>query len=156
MRQLPRILLLTCATLVVVTALVVSALRLLMPHMNSWRTPILERVSAATGVTVQASALQGSWENFGPRLEIADIQAALADGGSLQIRRVTLALDIWQSLLHLRWQFRDLTFWHFRLATNTPLSFGGGRKSDVTAERLNDLFLRQFDHFTLRDSEIRF
>lgn len=76
---------------------------------------------------MQASALQGSWENFGPRLEIADIQAALADGGSLQIRRVTLALDIWQSLLHLRWQFRDLTFWHFRLATNTPLSFGGGR-----------------------------
>ncbi|AUX74090.1 AsmA2 domain-containing protein YhdP [Erwinia pyrifoliae] len=156
MRQLPRILLLTCATLVVVTALAISGLRLLMPHMNSWRTPILERVSAATGVTVQASALQGSWENVGPRLEIADIQAGLADGGSMQIQRVTLALDIWQSLLHLRWQFRDLTFWHLRLATNTPLSFGDGHRSAVAAERLNDLFLHQFDHFDLRDSEISF
>ncbi|CCG85658.1 AsmA2 domain-containing protein YhdP [Erwinia piriflorinigrans] len=156
MRQLPRILLLTCATLVVVTALVVSGLRLLMPHMNSWRTPILEYVSAATGMKVQASALQGSWENFGPRLEIADIEAALPDGGALKIQRVTLALDIWQSLLHLRWQFRDLTFWHLRLSTNTALSFGDNRKSDVTTERLNDLFLRQFDHFDLRDSEISF
>ncbi|MGU0160658.1 hypothetical protein ACVXHB_11495 [Escherichia coli] len=27
-------------------------------------------------------------------------------------KRVTLwARDVWQSLLHMRWQFRDLTFW---------------------------------------------
>ncbi|CAO95335.1 AsmA2 domain-containing protein YhdP [Erwinia tasmaniensis] len=156
MRQLPRILLLACATLVVVIALVVSGLRLLMPHMDSWRAPILERVSATTGVKVQASALQGSWENFGPRLEIGNIEADLPDGGKLEIQRVTLALDIWQSLLHLRWQFRDLTFWQLRLSTNTALSFGDGGKSNLTTKSLDDLFLRQFDHFDLRDSEVSF
>lgn len=156
MRQLPRILLLTGATLVVVTALLVSGLRLLMPHMNSWRTPILESVSAAAGVEVHASAIEGHWENFGPRLEIKDIQSALPDGGELKIQRVTLALDVWQSLLHLRWQFRDLTFWQLNFATNTPLNAGNNHSSDFQTERLNDLFLRQFDHFDLRDSQISF
>lgn len=156
MRQLPRILLLTGATLVVVTALLVSGLRLLMPHMNSWRTPILEQVSAAAGLKIQASSLEGQWENFGPRLEIKNIQADFPDGGGLKIQRVTLALDVWQSLLHLRWQFRDLTFWQLNLVTNTPLTGGNQQQSDFQTERLNDLFLRQFDHFDLRDSQISF
>ena len=156
MRQLPRILLLTGATLVVVTALVVSGLRLLMPHMNAWRVPILERISAVTGTRIEASSLEGAWENFGPRVEIKDVQAALNDGGQLSIQRVTLALDVWQSLLHLRWQFRDLTFWQFNLVTNTPLTGGNTASPDLQSDRLNDLFLRQFDHFDLRDSQIDF
>ncbi|BCQ42988.1 hypothetical protein ERHA55_05150 [Erwinia rhapontici] len=156
MRQLPKVLLFTGATLVVVTALLVSGLRLLMPHMNSWRAPILNAVSAAAGVEIKASAIEGSWENFGPRLEIKDIQTGFSDGGALKIQRVTLALDVWQSLLHLRWQFRDLTFWQLNLLTNTPLNGGNNRQSDFQTERLNDLFLRQFDHFDLRDSHISF
>ncbi len=154
MRRLPGILLLTGAATVVIIALLVSGLRLLMPHLNSWREPILARVTALTGSPLQASALSGSWQNFGPQLEIKDIQAQLPDGGVLKIQRVTLALDVWQSLLHLRWQFRDLTFWQLHLTTNTPLT----RRSDSTmaTDQLQNLFLRQFDHFILRDSTFNF
>ncbi len=69
MRRFLRVLLLTGATLVVVTALLVSGLRLLMPHLNGWRTTVLEHISSATGVLVQASLLEGSWENYDPRLD---------------------------------------------------------------------------------------
>lgn len=62
-----------------------------------WYTGGRERVSA-------------NWQNFGPTLDVRDINASLKDGGYLKIKRVTTALDVWQSLLHLRWQFRDLTF----------------------------------------------
>lgn len=70
------------------------------------------------------SHIEASWQNFGPTLDARDISAGLKDGGHLKIKRVTLALDIWQSLLHLRWQFRDLTFWQLQLMTNTPLRSG--------------------------------
>ncbi len=40
----------------------------------------------------------------------------------MAVKRVTLALDVWQSLLHMRWQFRDLTFWQLQVHTNTPYS----------------------------------
>lgn len=133
MRRLPRILLLTGAAIVVIIALMVSGLRLVMPYMNSWRAPILQQVSSAIGVSVQASELNGQWENFGPVLEIKSLNVGLKDNGKLQVDRVTLALDVWQSLLHLRWQFRNLTFYDLNLVTNTPLISGDGKKNAFQA-----------------------
>ncbi|WP_034917374.1 AsmA2 domain-containing protein YhdP [Erwinia sp. 9145] len=156
MRQLPRILLLAGAIIVVVVALLVSGLRLVMPHLDSWREPILKHVSSAINMPVQATVLHGQWANFGPVLDIGDLHVGLQDGGELNVGRVSLALDVWQSLLHLRWQFRNLTFYQLRLATNTPLTIGDNAKIELKPGQINDLFLRQFDHFDLRDSEISF
>ncbi|MCU5771276.1 AsmA2 domain-containing protein YhdP [Erwiniaceae bacterium BAC15a-03b] len=156
MRQLPRILLLTGATVIVIVALLVSGLRLAMPHLDSYRTAILHKISAVSELPITASALQGSWQNFGPTLEIKDLNVGLKDGGRLKIDRVTLALDIWQSLLHARWQFRDLTFWQMHFTTNSPLVESGNNRTSFKTDKISDLFLRQFDHFDLRDSSISF
>lgn len=155
MRRLPGILLLTGAALVVIAALLVSGLRIALPHLDAWRPEILSKIESATGVPVNASQLSASWQNFGPTLEAHDIHASLKDGGEFSVKRVTLALDVWQSLLHMRWQFRDLTFWQLRFRTNTPISSGSGNDSLETSH-ISDLFLRQFDHFDLRDSEVSF
>lgn len=155
MRRLPGILLLTAATLIVIVALLVSGLRLVLPHLNSWRPALLTKIEAATGMPVNASYIQASWQTFGPQVEVRDISAGLSDGGGFSVKRVTLALDVWQSLLHLRWQFRDLTFYRLRIYTNTPLQQGDNEQG-FESNRLSDLFLRQFDHFDLRDSEISF
>lgn len=55
----------------------------------------------------------------------------------------------------MRWQFRDLTFWQLRFRTNTPIEPGDGGEG-LEGSQLSDLFLRQFDHFDLRDSEVSF
>ncbi|EPM3273887.1 AsmA2 domain-containing protein YhdP [Escherichia coli] len=155
MRRLPGILLLTGAELVVIAALLVSGLRIALPHLDAWRPEILNKIESATGMPVEASQLSASWQNFGPTLEAHDIRAELKDGGEFSVKRVTLALDVWQSLLHMRWQFRDLTFWQLRFRTNTPITSGGSDDS-LEASHISDLFLRQFDHFDLRDSEVSF
>ncbi|WP_270221591.1 AsmA2 domain-containing protein YhdP [Kosakonia cowanii] len=155
MRRLPGILLLTGATLIVIAALLVSGLRLVLPHLNEWREPILARISAETGLPLKASEFQARWQTFGPELEVRDIQATLKDGGSAEVKRVTLALDVWQSLLHLRWQFRDLTFYQLAVNSNTPLE-SSEEGNTFGKDRISDLFLRQFDHFDLRDSRVSF
>ncbi|EEX2781398.1 AsmA2 domain-containing protein [Escherichia coli] len=155
MRRLPGILLLTGAALVVIAALLVSGLRIALPHLDAWRPEILNKIESATGMPVEASQLSASWQNFGPTLEAHDIRAELKDGGEFSVKRVTLALDVWQSLLHMRWHFRDLTFWQLRFRTNTPITSGGSDDS-LEASHISDLFLRQFDHFDLRDSEVSF
>ncbi|MTH45636.1 AsmA2 domain-containing protein YhdP [Intestinirhabdus alba] len=154
MRRLPGFLLLTGAALVVIAALLVSGLRLALPHLDDWRPAILGKIASTTGIPVSASRLTASWQNFGPTLEARDVHAGLKDGGQLSVKRVTLALDVWQSLLHMRWQFRDLTFWQLNFRTNTPFRQRDGK--GMEADRLSDLFLRQFDHFDLRDSQIGF
>ena len=155
MRRLPGILLLTGAAFVVIAALLVSGLRLALPHLDSWRPAILGKIESATGLPVSASQLSASWQNFGPTLEARNIQAQLKDGGEFSVKRVTLALDVWQSLLHMRWQFRDLTFWQLQLRTNTPIQRSEGGDG-IETDHLSNLFLRQFDHFDLRDSHISF
>nr|WP_318384642.1 AsmA2 domain-containing protein YhdP [uncultured Enterobacter sp.] len=155
MRRLPGILLLTGATLIVIIALLVSGLRLLLPHLDTWRPTMLAKIEAAAGVPVDASHVSASWENFGPTLDVRNIRAGLKDGGDVSVERVTLALDIWQSLLHLRWQFRDLTFYQLQVHTNTPLQ-QDNKGDGLETSRISDLFLRQFDHFDLRDSRISF
>ena len=155
MRRLPGILLLTGATLVVIVALLVSGLRLILPHLDNWRPEILAKIQAHTGIVVDASQLNASWENFGPILDVRDVKATLNDGGDLSVKRVTLALDVWQSLLQMRWQFRDLTFYQLAVRTNTPLQRNDDGKA-IETDRIRDLFLRQFDHFVLRDSRLSF
>ncbi|ALB61343.1 FIG005080: Possible exported protein [Cronobacter condimenti 1330] len=155
MRRLPGILLLTGATLVVIVALMVSGLRLALPHLNTWRPALLEKISAATGVPVQASHIAAAWQTFGPTLDVRDIRVQLSDGGSFSVKRVTLALDVWQSLLHARWQFRDLTFYQLQMRTNTPFKQSEGG-NPLEGNKFSDLFFRQFDHFDLRDSTVSF
>ena len=156
MRQLPRILLLTGAVVIVIVALLVSGLRLVMPQLNHYRGALLNAVSSATGLNITAASLHGRWENFGPTLDARQLAISLPDGGSLDINRVTLALDVWQSLLHARWQFRELTFWQLDLDSRSPLISSDKNNHTLKAGQINDLFLRQFDHFDLRDSRIRF
>ncbi|MBI3311642.1 MAG: hypothetical protein HYZ77_10420, partial [Serratia liquefaciens] len=117
MRRLPGILLATGATLIVVVALLISGLRLALPELNNYRPQLLAKIESLSGVPVQVDFMQGSWETFGPQLEMRNVRATLPKS-NLHIERVTLALDVWQSLLHWRWQFRDLTFYQFQFDLN--------------------------------------
>ncbi|AHG19806.1 hypothetical protein Z042_09355 [Chania multitudinisentens RB-25] len=153
MKRLPRLLFATGAILIVVVALLISGLRLLLPELNNYRSQLLEKVQAISEVPVEADFVQGSWETFGPTLEARNIRVVLPNS-TMQIERLTLALDVWQSLLHWRWQFRDLTF--HRLQFDLNAAFGGEGSGGLAPNRISDLFLYQLDHFDLRDSRISF
>lgn len=155
MRRLPGILFATGATLIVIVALLVSGLRLVLPQLDRFRPQLAAWVQSVTGAPLEIGSIKGRWASFGPSLEIEKLQTTLPES-DWRVERITLALDVWQSLLHGRWQFRDLTFYQLRLNLNTTLT-GQSRDGDLMPSgRLNDLFLRQFDHFDLRDSHISF
>ena len=156
MRRLPGILSLIAATLIVVIALLISGLRLLMPHMNEYRTDILSAVSSLSGTQLRADELSGRWANFGPVIEIRGLHSTLGDGTTLGVSHVRLALDVWQSVLHARLQFRDLTFWQLQLATRTLTRSSPDSRQSFGLSQVENLFLHRFDHFILRDSQLSF
>ncbi|EKN4695222.1 AsmA2 domain-containing protein YhdP [Yersinia ruckeri] len=155
MRRLPRILLATGATMIVVVALLVSGLRLMLPQLNDYRPQLQAKIQAISGIPLEIGFIQGSWETFGPTLEVRDIHAQLPDA-KWQVQRITLALDIWQSLLHGRWQLRDMTFYQLQLDWDRPLIRPSDDSSHFESSRFTDIFLRQLDHFDLRSSRISF
>ncbi|WP_025246653.1 DUF3971 domain-containing protein [Candidatus Sodalis pierantonius] len=155
MKRLPGILMAIGATLIVLVALTVSGLRLALPHLNSFRPQIVSVLNRAFDADIQLRQLHGSWQSFGPTLDIGGIDATTADE-RLHVQRAALALDVWQSLLHWRWQFRDVTFYRLQLDLNTTLMGRDHQGSPISSDRLSNLFLRQFDHFILRGSQITF
>ncbi|CAI1091676.1 Uncharacterized protein involved in outer membrane biogenesis [Serratia quinivorans] len=155
MRRLPGILLATGASLIVIVALLISGLRLALPELNNYRPQLLAKVESLSGVPVQIDFMQGSWETFGPQLEMRNVRATLPKS-NLRIERVTLALDVWQSLLHWRWQFRDLTFYQLQFDLNTTLGGEEHKGSTIEPGKISDLLLHQVDHFNLRDSRLSF
>ncbi|RLR17717.1 AsmA2 domain-containing protein [Sodalis-like symbiont of Bactericera trigonica] len=155
MKRLPGILMAIGVTLIVLVALTVSALRLALPHLDRLRPQIVSVLNRAFNADIQLLQLKGSWQSFGPTLDIGGIDAATADE-RLHVQRATLALDVWQSLLHWRWQFRDVTLYRLQLDLNTTLMGRDHCGSPISSDRLSNLFLHQFDHFILRGSQITF
>lgn len=155
MRRLPKIMFATGATIIVVVALLVSALRMMLPVINEYRPQIVAQLQSISDAPLEVGFMQGSWETFGPTLELRNVSASLPEA-DLQVQRVTLALDVWQSLLRGRWQFRDLTFYELKLDLHTMLDMQQRSGSNLEANNLTDLFLRQFDRFDLRNSRISF
>lgn len=154
-RRVPGILLTTCATVVVTVALSISGLRLILPKLDTFRPQLLEKIEAVSGVPVKIAALSGRWETFGPTLEVQGLSARLPDA-SWQLDRATLALDVWQSLLHGRWQFRDLTLYGLKLDFDSTLGGRDRQGNAIEPDTLSTLFLQQVDHFDLRNSRISF
>ncbi len=52
-----------------IAALLVSGLRIVLPHLDARRPEILNKIESATGMPVEASQLSASWQNFGPTLK---------------------------------------------------------------------------------------
>jgi uncharacterized protein (TIGR02099 family) len=154
-RRLPGVLLTACAALIVIVALSISGLRIVLPQINTFQKPLIDKVQSITGIPVALEQIQGSWQTFGPQIQIDGLQVTLPDA-SWHVEHLTLALDVWQSLLHWRWQFRDLTFYHSSFTLETPL---WGQEKHAQSQPLqsnifSDIFFRQIDHFTLKESEL--
>jgi len=127
LRRLPGILLTTCATIIVIVALAISGLRLALPQLHRFQDQLVSKIESLTGVPIELDQISGSWKTFGPTLELKNLSVTLPDT-SVKAERVTLALDVWQSLLHFRWQFRDLTFYNLDLDTNATFRSGNLRR----------------------------
>lgn len=153
MKRLTGILLKFGVGLLVAVALFVSALRLVFPYLNDFRESLIQHIETVTGQPIKFSHIEGEWRSFGPALKIDNLQLK-NDELNLNVDEVTLELDVWQSLLRLRWQFRDLTFHRLNLAIAEDES--GKNDFKIEPGSIGDIFLRQLNYFDLKESKISF
>lgn len=137
--------------IIVLLALLVSLLRLLMPLLNHYQVSLLQAIARTTQTKISAVKLEGRWEPAGPVLNMSNLSVELNDGSRLQVKQINLALNIWQSILHSKLQFKNLLF--RQLTYQTPHSLSGKGEGN---QHLQNIFLHSFDHFRLEDSELQF
>lgn len=154
MKRLPRVVLVTTAVIFLLCALVLTGLRFLLPNIDSYRQDIIGYVEKHADVVVQIGKIEGAWQYFGPTLRLTDVELHNATT-DVKASAITVELDIWRSLLSLRWRFRDLTFYQLSVDHKVPFNFDDTSESG-SFDGIEDLFLRQFDHFVLKESQLTF
>ncbi|UDG81282.1 AsmA2 domain-containing protein [Candidatus Profftia lariciata] len=128
---------------------------MVLPHINYFRQQIIENIQHYYGTVVKIGALNASWQSFGPILEVYNISWAQAKI-NINIRHITVALNIWQSLLHWNWHIRNLTLYYLDANSNKPYNF---LLSDIQKVQNNTIIrylLHNFENFILHNSKISF
>lgn len=99
-RTLLRILLYTTATLVIVMALLVGAVRLMLPLVPDYQDDIRAWASAATGYEIAFGGMSAGWPLSGPELSFIDVRLTLPGESQpvVEARGFSVGLSIFRSL----------------------------------------------------------
>lgn len=154
MKRLPRVVLVTTAVILLLCALVLTGLRFLLPNIDSYRQDIIAYIEKNNDVTVQIGKIEGAWQYFGPTFMLSNVELQ-NETTDITASVIDVELDIWSSILSLRWRFRDLTFYQLNVDYKVPFNFEGSSEGE-SLDSIEELFLRQFDHFILKESQLTF
>ena len=141
-------------------ASVITGLRLLLPHLNDYRQPIAQWVSQQAGISLKLTDIKGRWQAAGPALTVTGMTIAAPQTSQplATIGQVGFYFDIWQSALHFRPIFKQVTIGQVDLdLTKIKPSSSASNEADVSiAQRLEQLFFTRLGQFQLLDSSVSF
>lgn len=141
------------AILLVTSAVLLSAARFALPHLDHYRADIERFVEHQYGQEVGIGALNAKWTSRGPTLILEQVELVTDERlpFELEVGEIHVVLNFWQSLLD-----RQLVFEEFVLddiSVELYLHQGSNNKLPLL-EALEKLLLQQLEHFQIRNSRL--
>lgn len=162
--RLSRFLLWLVVTLLVTLAVAVTALRIMLPELNRYQVQIQNMVNEATGLEFHIDNVSGFWRNTHPSISLQGLKAEQPEGSTVGFSadKIEIEFDLIQSLMQMQPVIAELTTYQLKLDLRRVDLFSQ-RQSDATdskdnrvLQRLDNLFLRQLDDFSLLYSAIQY
>ena len=142
----------------VLLAVLVSFLRYSLPYADQYRNQIERLLSSQYGTEVQIGELSASWQGGGPTLLLHDLAfASEQDDLGFSVTKASIHLHFWRSLrsLQLRSSHVELSGVELHLAAERLVDTAGNGQQEPLTDALEQLFFRQLQQFTIRDSRVR-
>ncbi|MGT0149801.1 YhdP family protein [Vibrio metschnikovii] len=163
--RLRRIVLWLPASSLVVLALVITTLRIVLPEMNRLKTRFNSGLVNKPKFKLPLP-MCGFWRNTHPSLALQGVQANLPDGSQIQLEtaRIDVEFDLLKAsdsdrlwwpislFIKLNLDVRSVDWLAINQASDEPSNQTGDQGRIL--QRLDDLFLRQLDDFSIQDSTI--
>ncbi|AXR08105.1 YhdP family protein [Salinimonas sediminis] len=147
---------LVLAVLLVLFAVLLSAMRYALPHLEQKKALLEEYVSERYGVALTIGSLQADWQKTGPAMVLKQVslkQSASSPVG-LDIRTIDIELDFWRSLTHRQLSSNQFTLSGLQLALDADRLTGGADSDFPVLDALKSLFLEQLENFSVTDSTL--
>ena len=144
------------AVLLVLFALVLSAARYALPHIEHNKHLLENYINEQYGVNLSIKSVHAVWQRSGPSIVLNSVSLAKDDASpvALDIRQIYVELDFWESLRHqlissTRFELRGL-----QLDIDADRLSGGGKSNFPVVSALERLFLEQLQSFSLEDGMV--
>ena len=144
------------AILLVLFALLISAARYALPHIEHNKHLLEDYISQRYGVNLTIKSVHAVWQRSGPSIVLNSVSMAQNDASpvGLNIRQVYVELDFWQSLRHriissTRFELRGL-----KLEVDADRFERAGDNNFPVVDALKSLFLEQLQSFSLEEGEV--
>ncbi|GFD90405.1 DUF3971 domain-containing protein [Tenacibaculum sp. KUL152] len=144
------------AVLLVVFALVLSAARYALPHIEHNKHLLENYINEQYGVNLTIDSVHAVWQRNGPSIVLNSVSLAKDDASpvALDIRQIYVELDFWQSL---RLQLVSSTRFELRglhLDIDADRLSGDSKNNFPVVNALERLFLEQLQSFSLEDGVV--
>ena len=156
--------------LLVLLAVFITSLRVLLPHMNRFQGEIEQWVTQQTNIQFEIKDVRGFWRNTHPSIALQGVNADFPDSSDIHFSfgQLDIEFDLWQSLLEKKPVVADLTIHKLKLDVRS-VDWQKIQSEETTAnpseqeetqrrivQRIDSLFLRQLDNFSLLDSTVQY
>ena len=144
------------AILLVLFAVVLSALRLFLPYAQNYRLNLQQYINHTYHSNIQIGQLSTGWQQLGPTLVAKQVSVVNSDLVNIYIDRIDFSIDFWGSLKAGRLITNDFTLKGAKLYVDQGSLVDDSNLGDNTIilHRLGDLFLKQVSRFSLRQSQL--
>lgn len=154
----------TVAILLVLLAVLISALRLFLPYVHHYQLPLQNYLNEQFQANISIGKLSMTWQSSGPILLIADVQVFETASASVFIKQLELQVDFWSTISQQSLISKNLILSGAIADFSEKLWLGkadndgsGAANKDTDADDISvisDLFLNRITRFSIRDSQI--
>ncbi|WDE04485.1 TIGR02099 family protein [Thalassomonas viridans] len=146
----------TIAILLVLIAVVISAMRLMLPYAHNYRQDLQEYLSNTYQSQILIGSLSMDWQGQGPVLVAKNVSLLQSDAVNVFIKSIDIHLDFWATIRARQLITHDFTLAGAKMVLDPALLLA---QQDNQAEapefgKLTELFLEQIERFSLRNSQI--
>ncbi|WP_448565578.1 YhdP family protein [Thalassotalea ganghwensis] len=144
------------AILLVTFAVLISALRLLLPYAHNYRLDFQNYINKTYHSEIVIGTLHMDWQKSGPAFVARNVSFLQAEGVEVYIGEIDFNLDFWRSIANQQVVTKDLTLNGVKILFDKALlqSSDSSEQSYEILNNIADIFLQQISRFSLVNSQV--
>ncbi len=146
------------ALCVVLVAVLLSAIRLSLPHVDSINAHVSKLLSERLNAEVSIEQLQGDWGNEGPTLELINLSIFDNSENAFMVEQLTISLDLFESFAQMNLITHEFALRNASLTLLPQATYDLDSNSDnvdALVPLLKTLFIEQLTYFSIDNLTIQ-
>lgn len=141
------------AICLVIFAVLISALRLLLPYAHNHKQDLQEYINTTYGSDLIIGSLDMGWQSSGPTLVATNVSLLQTDVTEVYIQAFDISIDFWASLRSRQIITKDFTLNGVKVLFDKTMLTQSKQDSNLV-DNIAQLFLSQINQFSVKDSQV--